>query len=73
MNSAVEGSGRSVVNDLRLRSDIEVCEEIGLSVHRFRRMRRKGLIPYLKLGYRTFRYDPIEVRAALNRLRVKAV
>jgi hypothetical protein len=59
--------------DLRLRTDIEVCQELGINIHRFRRLRRKGLIPYVKLGYRTFRYDPLDVRSALNRLRIKAV
>jgi hypothetical protein len=59
--------------DLRLRTDIEVCQEVGLSIHRFRRMRRKHLIPFIKLGYRSFRYDPVDVRNALNKLKVKAV
>jgi len=59
--------------DLRLRTDIEVCQELRINIHRFRRLRRKHLIPYIKLGYRTFRYDPLDVRNALNRLRIKAV
>jgi hypothetical protein len=62
-----------ISTDLRLRTDIEVCQELGLSIHRFRRMRQKHLIPFIKLGYRSFRYDPVDVRNALNKLRVKAV
>jgi hypothetical protein len=62
-----------VTSDLRLRTDIEVCQELGINIHWFRRKRRRHLIPYVKLGYRTFRYDPADVRNALNRLRVKAV
>jgi hypothetical protein len=59
--------------DLRLRTDVEVCQELGINIHWFRRKRRKHLIPFIKLGYRTFRYDPNDVRNALNRLRIKAV
>jgi hypothetical protein len=59
--------------DLRLRTDIEVCMELGVNIHRFRRLRRRHLIPFIKLGYRTYRYDPVDVRNALNRLRIKAV
>jgi hypothetical protein len=59
--------------DLRLRTDEEVCAELGLNIHRFHRLRRKHLIPYVRLGYRTLRYDPLDVRTALNKLRVKAV
>jgi hypothetical protein len=36
-------------------------------------MRQKHLIPFIKLGYRSFRYDPVDVRNALNKLKVKAV
>jgi hypothetical protein len=59
--------------DLRLRTDIEVCQELGINIHWFRRKRRKRLIPYHQLGYRTLKYDILDVRQALDRLRVKAV
>jgi hypothetical protein len=62
-----------ISTDLRLRTDIEVCRELNLSIHRFRRMRQRHLIPFIKLGYRSFRYDPVDVRNALNKLKVKAV
>ena len=35
------------------------------------RLRRKGVIPYIKLGYRTLRYNLEAVEAALLRLEVK--
>jgi hypothetical protein len=59
--------------DLRLRTAEEVCQELGLNIHRFHRLRRKHLIPFIKLGYRSYKYDILDVRTALNRLRVKAV
>jgi hypothetical protein len=66
-------SADAVSADLRLRTDVEVCEELGVNIWWFRRKRRKHLIPYVRLGYRTFRYDPVDVRKALDRLRIKAV
>jgi predicted site-specific integrase-resolvase len=35
--------------------------------------RRAGLIPFIKLGYRTYRYDLERVLTALGRREVKAV
>lgn len=55
-----------------LLSETEICDELNLSIPTFRRLRRQHLIPYLKFGYRTFRYDIVAVRRALNRLEVKA-
>lgn len=55
-----------------LLSEEEVCQQLPLPRPIFQRMRREHLIPYLKFGYRTFRYDIVAVRRALNRLEVKA-
>jgi hypothetical protein len=59
--------------DLRLRTDKQVCEDLNVPFYTFRRLRRRHLIPFVKLGYRSYRYDILEVRKALNRLKVKAV
>jgi len=37
---------------------------------KFEAMRRQRLIPFVKLGHRTFLYDEAAVRRALNRLEV---
>jgi predicted site-specific integrase-resolvase len=37
------------------------------------RWRKEGLIPFFKLGYRTYRYDFESVMAALSRLKVQPV
>jgi hypothetical protein len=59
--------------DLKLLTDHEVCAEVRINYFRFHKLRKKHLIPYYKLGYRTYRYDATEVRNALLKLRVKAV
>jgi hypothetical protein len=56
-----------------LLSEEEICQKLPLPIPTFRQLRRRGLIPYLKFGYRTFRYDIVAVRRALNSLEVKAV
>jgi hypothetical protein len=36
-------------------------------------MRQAGRIPYIRVGYRTLRYDPGKVLTALTRKQVKAI
>jgi len=51
----------------------EILQKIfGKRLHpkKFEEMRRRGLIPYVKMGHRTYMYDESAVRRALRRLRV---
>jgi excisionase family DNA binding protein len=63
----------SVSDKLRLLTETEVCELLNIPKFKFQKLRRRRLIPLVKLGYRTLRYDPSDVRRALDRLKVKAV
>jgi hypothetical protein len=63
----------SPADELRLRTDKEICAELNVPFYLFRRLRRRRLIPIVKLGYRSYRYDIVDVRNALNRLKIKAV
>jgi hypothetical protein len=63
----------SPADELRLRTDKQVCEELNVPYYLFCRLRRRRLIPIVKLGYRSYRYDIVDVRNALNRLKIKAV
>jgi len=63
----------SAADELRLRTERQICEDLNIPLYMFRRLRRRRLIPVLKLGYRSLRYDVIDVRNALNRLKIKAV
>ena len=51
----------------------QLSAEIGPSVRSFRTWMHQGKIPFLRVGHRTCLFDPLKVRAALNRLEVKAV
>jgi hypothetical protein len=70
---AMNENGLSQADELRLRTEIQVCEELNVPFYLFRRLRRRRLIPVVRLGYRSYRYDIIDVRNAINRLKVKAV
>jgi hypothetical protein len=35
------------------------------------RLRKNKLIPFIRVGHRSILYDPVKVRAALDRLEVK--
>jgi hypothetical protein len=61
-----------VDESMALHSEAEVCQKLKVPVPTFRKLRRQHLIPYLKFGYRTFKYDIVAVRRALNSLEVKA-
>ena len=56
---------------LRLLDEEEICRLLNIPTSKFRVLRRRRLIAYVKLGYRSFRYDPAEVRRALDNLRIK--
>jgi hypothetical protein len=60
-------------DEVRLYSEAEICEALHIPRPRFRVLRRRRLIPFVKLGYRSYLYDIIDVRRALDRLKIKAV
>ena len=53
---------------LKLYTENEVCRELNIPVGKFRYLRRRKWIPFVHIGYRTFRYDILEVRNALKQL-----
>jgi len=55
-----------------LLTDEELAERIGEPVERINRWRRAGIIPVIKLGYRTLRYHQESVEASLLRRQIKA-
>ncbi len=63
----------SPADELRLQTEEEICKNLNISLDKFRRLRRRRPIPFLRLGYRTLRYDIVDVRRALDRLKVRAV
>ena len=60
-------------DDVRLRTEEQIIQELNIPPWTFLRLRRRRLIPVIRLGYRLLRYDVVDVRAALNRLKIKAV
>ena len=56
----------------KLITDKELAAHLRESVHAINRWRRDGVIPYVKLGYRTMRYNLEAVEAALLRRQVMA-
>ena len=60
-------------DEVRLYSEAEICEALHIPRPRFRFLRRRRMIPFVKLGYRSYVYDIIDVRRSLDRLKVKAV
>jgi hypothetical protein len=73
MHHVMNDNALSVADELRFRTENQICEELNIPFYLFRRLRRRRLIPIVKLGYRSYRYDIVDVRNALNRLKVKAV
>jgi hypothetical protein len=81
MNSAAKGTFDrrfldnilTPADEVRLRTEEEITQELNVPLRTFRRLRRRRLVPVVKLGYRLYRYDIVDVRAALNRLKIKAV
>jgi hypothetical protein len=69
----MNSSSLNPAEELRLRTDKEVCAELQIPFYKFKTLRRRRLIPVIRLGYRTYRYDIVDVRNALNRLKIKAV
>jgi hypothetical protein len=61
--------------DDRFLTDLELAQRlpVGLTKNSVRNLRVAGKIPFLKLGYRTFRYNLDAVVAALNRFEIKAI
>jgi hypothetical protein len=59
--------------DGRLKTGEEIAIALGENPRTISTLRREGKIPYLKLGWRTIRYDLGKVIAALQRLEVRAV
>lgn len=60
-------------DESRLYTEVEICGLLHIPLPRFRFLRRRRLIPFIRLGYRSYRYDLVDVRNALNRLKVKAL
>ena len=48
----------------------DICRLLKISERTLNEYRESGLIPYLKLNARVFRYDAGAVRGAVERLRV---
>jgi hypothetical protein len=63
----------TLAEELRLRTEEEIVRDLNIPLNLFQRLRRRRLIPIVRLGYRSFRYDIVDVRKALDRLKVKAV
>jgi hypothetical protein len=51
----------------------ELAAELRLPMDGIAKLRRQRKIPFIKLSYRTVRYDLAKVREALARFEVKAV
>jgi hypothetical protein len=68
--------GNQATMQKKLLTDEELVAEIkvtGFTPRSIAGLRRAGKIPFVKIGYRTLRYDPDAVLAALGRLEVKLV
>ena len=61
------------LDELRLRTEEEIVRELNVPPFMFKRLRRKRLIPFVELGYRTYRYDLLDVRRALEKLKRRSV
>lgn len=63
------------MNLQQLQNDEQIARTLGrnFTARRIRRLRQHGLIPFVRLGYRTILYDPQRVIEALSRFEVKAV
>jgi Helix-turn-helix domain len=61
------------VGNGRLLTGNELAVKLGESERIVSSLRHKGIIPYLKLGHRTIRYNESAVIAALEKREVKAI
>jgi excisionase family DNA binding protein len=57
----------------RLLTKEELAERINQPPLTINRLRREGVIPAVRFGYRNYRYDLEKVMAALKRLEIGAV
>jgi hypothetical protein len=63
----------TAADEVRLRTEEQIVKELNIPLWTFRKLRRRKLVPFVRLGYRLYRYDLVDVRHALNRLKIKAV
>ncbi len=56
-----------------LLSEEELAKALGMSVSGVRKLRYKKLLPYVRIGARTVRFDLSRVKEALERLEIKEV
>jgi hypothetical protein len=61
------------MSSLKLISDQQLADALGLEVKNIRWLRKNHRIPAIKLGYRTFKYRLDDVEAAIMRREIKAV
>jgi hypothetical protein len=69
----LHGVNTTPADDVRLCTEEEIIAKLNIPLWTFRRLRQRRLIPVIRLGYRMYRYDIVDVRAALNRLKIKAL
>jgi excisionase family DNA binding protein len=54
-----------------LRDYTEMAEDLNLSVRELRSLVYRGIIPHLRLGHRTIRFQPSRVHEALKRREIR--
>ena len=59
------------MDPLHLVTGPQLAKDINIGERWLRELRKQGLIPFLKLGHRTLRYDPVAVARALEKLSTK--
>ena len=57
----------------KLLNTVQLSKELGPPVRTIRAWQKLGIIPVIKIGERQYWYDPVKVRASLERLELKAV
>lgn len=61
------------LRDGDLLNDEQLAQVLGCSSYHIRKLRQKKKIPFIKLGWRTIRYDLTRVRKALEKYEVSEV
>ena len=61
------------MSSLKLISDQQLADALGLTVETVRWLRKNHRIPAIQLGYRTFKYRLDDVESAIMRREIKAV
>lgn len=51
----------------------QVAEKLGVSTYQVYDMVHKRKIPYVKLGYKILRFDPVEIEIFIDKHRVKPI